>query len=34
MKRTHKRFDEIKFFGYFGLMVVITMFYIIFWGIL
>lgn len=34
MKRTRKHFDEIKFYGYFGLIVVATVFYIIFWGVL
>jgi len=32
MKRIHKRFDEIRFYGYFGLIVVVIVFYIIFWG--
>jgi hypothetical protein len=34
MKRIRKRkiFDEVRFFGYFGLVVVMTMFYIIFFG--
>lgn len=35
MKRqAHRPFDEIKFYGIFGLIVVAVMFYIIIWGII
>lgn len=34
MKRVHKRFDDIRFYGIFGLMVVAFAFYIVFWGVL
>jgi hypothetical protein len=32
IKYFSKNFDEMKFYGYFGLLVVITVFFTLFWG--
>ena len=32
MRQVNKAFDEIKFYGIFGLIVVALVFYIVFWG--
>jgi len=32
MKHFNKAFDEIKFYGYFGLIIVTLAIYFIFWG--
>jgi len=32
MKHTNKTFNEAKFYGYFGLVVVTLLIYMIFWG--
>jgi hypothetical protein len=33
-KYANKPHDDLRFYGYFGLVVVITVFYSLFWGIL
>jgi len=32
MKQINKTFDAIRFYGIFGLLVVMVVFYMIFWG--